>query len=72
MANIVTLPGPNVTPFPQQSTAPPGVKRVRVAQTFDRFSNREAGNSGWWPLPRPPASCCYNANSEAGYQVWCF
>jgi hypothetical protein len=43
MANIVTLPGPNVTPFPQQSTAPPGVKRVPVAQTFDRFSNRDAG-----------------------------
>ena len=43
MANIVTLPGPNVTPFPQQSTAPPGVKRVPVAQTPNRFSNREAG-----------------------------
>jgi hypothetical protein len=43
MANIVTLPGPNATPFPQQSIAPPGVKRARVTQTFNRFSHREAG-----------------------------
>jgi hypothetical protein len=43
MANIVTLPGANATPLPQQPTAPPEVKRRPVTQTSNRFSNRPAG-----------------------------